>query len=115
VIFLKGVELPVSTLVIVIIALAVLLSILAILYVVWNPGVSLVSLEAARSNACNLLVGAQCNIPLTSVITKNFDADKDGTVGSATDTLLALCTNYYDISDSTNCKRDICKCPEEWL
>lgn len=103
----KGVSLPINVLVIVVLALIVLLAILALFYGVWKP--EGITLEAAKNNACNMLLSTGCNDPSTIVV-RDFDADRNGEANSAGDTLLALCENWYSISDPYDCKKIVCKC-----
>ena len=126
--YMKGVELPINVIVIVVLALVVLLGILALFSGVWTPGVAGISLEAAKNNACQMLVSTGCDSP-ASIIVKDFDADKDGTLnearsdvnnnadactpGAATnsgDNLYMLCKCWYG-ADETDCETRICGCP----
>ena len=123
----KGVELPISTLIVVIVALVVLVAIIGLFYSVWPSGAETVSLEVAKQNACELLSSMGC-IPTTdSININNFDADRDGVVrtdvgiatgscgdaanpDSANDNLYMLCKCYYN-ADEEDCKRQVCYCP----
>jgi hypothetical protein len=123
-------ELPVNTLIIVILAVIVLLGILALFSGVWNPSSTGLSLEAAKSNACQLLASMGCNGDTSSIVVNNFDANKDGAIvgGSAfntanwadpkncnadatsQDNLAALCACYYGKkTDEPSCK-SLCGC-----
>jgi hypothetical protein len=106
---LRGVELPINVIVIIILAVLVLLAILALFMGVWTPGESSITLEAAKNNACQMLVSMRCNQPLESISVLDFDADKDGTLNGAGDTLLALCQNWYHV-DENICKNQVCMC-----
>jgi hypothetical protein len=125
----KGVELPINVIVIVVLCLVVLLAILALFWGVWTPGVAGISLEAAKNNACQMLVSTGCDSP-ASITIKDFDADKDGTLNEADlisstdpadckpgnngktlgDNLVMLCLCWYG-ADETSCKTRICNCP----
>jgi len=110
----KGVSISINTLVIVILALIVIIAILALFFGVWPSGVSTITLEAAKNNACQILLSARCEISTTTIVTKNFDANGDGTRDSS-DTLLELCRIYDSGYDDTDCKKYVCNCPEEYL
>ena len=125
----KGVELPINVIVIIILALVVFLAIIALFSGVWTPGVAGIVLEAAKNNACQLLVSTGCDSP-ASIIVKDFDADKDGTLNEADltpstdpadckpgnngktlgDNLAMLCLCWYG-ADEASCKTRICNCP----
>jgi len=126
VIFLKGVELPINTMIIVVLCLVVLLAIVVLFFGVWNPGKSTLSQEAAKNNACQLLIASRCNVNPENIIVRDFDADRDGnlnTIGAGIgdcgtnpgqgDTLYMLCKCWYGIPVNTdfdkNCKT-ICMC-----
>lgn len=125
----KGVELPINTIVILVIALIILLAILALFFSVWRPGVGGITLEAAKNNACQMLISTGCG-DTNSIIVKDFDADEDGNLGTAEtgsgwtwgtsvcggavsnngDNLASLCACQYGKSDEDACKT-ICNCP----
>jgi hypothetical protein len=73
-------ELPVSTIVIVVLCVIVLLAVAALLLGVWNPFKDQTNMEVAKNNACQMLVNTNCYDPESIPIT-NFDANKDGTLG----------------------------------
>jgi len=122
----KGVELPINTLIIVVIVLIVFLAILALFFGVWNPGSSVMALESVKSAACQNLVSRGCEyIGTAFIIIKDFDADKDGelddgsgidgcgeTGGPSQDNLYMLCKCFYNTQDEDECKYTICRCPE---
>jgi hypothetical protein len=117
-------ELPVNTLIIVILAVIVLLGILALFSSVWNPSSTGLSLEAIKNNACQLLASMGCNGDTSSIAVNNFDANKDNS-NTATgvsawgtacpnaawtgDNLAALCACYYGKTDEPSCK-SLCGC-----
>ena len=120
----KGMELPISTIVIIIIVLVVLLAIIAFFFGVWNPGVGGISLEAAKNNACQMLISTGCNYPKDIAI-EGFDANRDGKLESGrdwefstaytcgedgNDNLAALCDCWYNLLDSGTCKERLCNC-----
>ena len=116
----KGMELPINTLIIVIIAIIVLIGVVAFFLGVWNPGTSGLQLETIKSSACQRLVSFGCSEP-KDVVIRDFDADKDGGLDPGTgwnpgnpsstanqDNLAALCWNYY-FKDEGACK-ELCNC-----
>lgn len=120
----RGVELPINTMIIVILCLVVLLAIVVLFFGVWNPGKGVLTQEAAKNNACQLLIASRCNVNPETIIVRDFDADRDGnlnTLGAGIgdcgtaqgDTLYMLCKCWYGIPVSTdfdkNCKT-ICMC-----
>jgi uncharacterized membrane protein YgcG len=125
VIFLRGVELPINTMIIVILCLVVLLAIVVLFFGVWNPGKGVLTQEAAKNNACQLMIASRCNVLPETITVRDFDADRDGTLntvgagklacGTAQgDTLYMLCKCWYGINDALpdfdkNCKT-ICMC-----
>jgi hypothetical protein len=78
----KGIELPVNALIIIVIAVLVLLGIVALWMSGWGSGSMGVTLEAAKEGACGTLMryygGCAAVVPYTIRI-GNFDADRDGT------------------------------------
>ncbi len=112
-------ELPISTIVIIVIVLIVLLAIIAFFFGVWDPGVGGISLEAAKNNACQMLISTGCGDDLSIIVVNGFDANKDETIkpgtawsgscGSGEDNLAALCECWYNL-DETDCKEDVCHC-----
>ena len=124
----KGVELPISTLVIVILALVVLLGILALFFGVVTPGSTSMTLEAAKNNACQMLIstnGCDTTDSTKTIVVNNFDANKDGkqvggsafddtitgcsSTSIAQDNLYMLCKCWY-ILDEASCKKNVCNC-----
>ncbi|MFH1229504.1 MAG: hypothetical protein V1678_03715 [Candidatus Aenigmatarchaeota archaeon] len=109
----KGVELPINVMIIIVLAIIVLLAVMALFFGVWNPGKSSLSLETAKSSACNILISTGCKD--TSIKVNNFDVDGDGITNDGTnvdngDTLQKLCELYYNTgSDVVKCKA-ICHC-----
>jgi hypothetical protein len=101
----KGIELPINILVIVAVAIIVLLGVVALFYSSWFTGTAPVSLEAAKSQACNSMSRAGCSV-LASSITITY--------GTATD-LQGLCRDYYNVADlspgnpdDVGCKNRVC-------
>jgi hypothetical protein len=129
----KGVELPINTIVIVVIALAILLALIALFFGVWTPGSSGITLDAAKNNACHMLVSTGCR-DAKQINVRDFDADKDGILDTGSsgtrtlvcvdgeaggnDNLFMLCKCWYGITGTDdpslnlNCRRDICNCED---
>lgn len=123
----KGVELPISTIVVIVISILVLVAIIVLFNNVWNPGSDLAKLEGAKSNACQMLSSINgCkstdNGITKTIVVNGFDADKDGTQDSgqnvgtvgvlgtsctkndlnAQDNLFKLCECWYMIAGTTD-------------
>ena len=125
----KGMELPISTLIIVIIALIILLAILALFYGVWGTSIPGVTLESVKNSACQILTSTGCTANPITIKVNDFDANNDGNMvggsafnnwGDATncntgatsaDNLASLCQCRYGRTIETECTSDICKCP----
>jgi len=126
----KGSELPISTLIIIVIALIVLLAVVAIFFGPYNITKYGAELETARTNACNMLQGMNCIPNPWEVQISNFDANKDGVNNGGTenvapgscgvapvgnDNLARLCLCYYNIPPgnlANDCNEKVCRCPE---
>ena len=123
---LKGVELPINTMIIIVLCLIVLLAIVVLFFGTWNPGQGTLSQEAAKNNACQLMISSRCTLHPENIVVRDFDADRDGnsnTVGGGTDncgtaqgdTLYMLCKCWYgipvDANFEKNCKA-VCMCEE---
>jgi len=124
----KGVELPINVMVIIVICVIVLLAIVALFFGVWNPFKITTTLETAKNNACQMLVSIGCHHP-ENIAVRDFDANKNGTVNDAGgigsepwvyndncpgtagsgDNLATLCRCYYNIQSSTDCEK-LCGC-----
>ncbi len=117
----KGIELPISTLIIIAVALLVLLGIVALWMGGWSGGSTAISVESAKASGCSIVMhhSEGCQSALTDNIIYDggaganhlfiFDADGNGTPGEAADTLLALCNRYYSAATETACRK-ICGC-----
>jgi len=119
----KGIELPISTLIIIIIAVIVLVAMIALLGGVWPSAPQAVNLGTAKDSACSLMASTGCSLSTTSIAINNFDADKDGTLDGGTggahpnscavavsDNLGSLCACYYNSLTEEDCKSNICGC-----
>jgi hypothetical protein len=109
----KGVELPINILVIVAIAVIVLLGLVALYFVGFNPFSTAAGIEGIKNDACRELVQKyNCN-PSAGLasIPVNMDVDgADNTIDIATDNLSSLCNKYYSRTSITQCKA-LCGCP----
>jgi len=124
----KAVELPINVMVIIVICVIVLLAIVALFFGVWNPGKGSITLEAAKNNACQMLVSMGCPSNPESISVRDFDANRNGMVNdaggiawnagtdcglSATtsgDNLASLCVCYYNLLDADSCRKTLCGC-----
>lgn len=104
----KGIELPVNALIIIILAVIVLLGLLALYVMVWLPSSGGVALESAKNNGCHMLASLGCVAADTRTITVNYDADGNGEINSL-DTLQVLCDRKYFRTTPEAC-RDFCGC-----
>ena len=131
----KGVELPISTIVIIALILLVLLGVVALWISGFGGGAQGVTLEAAKSTACAEVMryfeGCAAKDPKTVTIS-NFDANANGKSGIAEatqkfdntkadictstslpadngDNLQLLCYCYYNATTASDCRK-ICGC-----
>lgn len=105
----KGVELPISTIIVIILVLIVLLAIVGLFYGVWPIGSQTATLESVKDNACQMLMstGGCANTDHNIIVTKGiaiggFDADQDGANDGGTTT-----------TDNPKCKAGIGALPAE--
>ena len=78
----KGIELPINLLIILIIAMVILVAVSAFFLGVWKPTSSGVSLDAAKSLACKDYVAVGCtNLGLP---VREYDIDSDGSFDPGT-------------------------------
>jgi hypothetical protein len=103
----RGVELPINVLVIVVIAVIVLLAVVAVYFAGWTPYASSAGTDAIKNDLCRRLSYDCSKDPTT--IPSNFDVGDDGS--TANDNLQGLCEVYYDITpaDLDGCRR-LCGC-----
>jgi hypothetical protein len=114
----KAITLPVNILVIVAIAVIVLLGLVALYFVGFNPFSSAIGLEGVKNAACRQLVFGGCKKNTTD-ITVAYDANKNGVndsgtnfnwaTGTGDDNLAALCYNFFGRKDEKSCKQ-LCGC-----
>ena len=106
----KGVELPINILVIVAIAVIVLLGLVALYFIGFNPFSTTAGLEGIKNKACQALVQTNnCGVS-TTTIQANYDVDGDGAIDITNDNLLAFCTKFYSRTTDAACK-GLCSCP----
>jgi hypothetical protein len=111
-ILMKGLELPMNVITMLLIALIVLIALIALFFGVFNMSSGSVSLTTAKTNACQMMINTGCMMSASSITISNFDSDRDGTVESD-GTLLELCANYYGTTSDSQCKTEICGCMPE--
>lgn len=97
----KGVELPINTLIIFIIVLIVLLAIIGFFFGVWTPGAGGLQIEAVKVSACQKFISVNCMD--ANLIT--FDTIQ--CEGSSVSNLQELADNCYGGMEPG----DLCNCP----
>lgn len=119
---LRGVELPINVIVLVVLCIIVLLSVTVLFILTWNPSSGTISLESAKVNTCQKLAMSNCQPSTSSIFVENFDANKDGKLnengnavdascsGGGDDNLYMLCSCWFGISDEQSCKNSVCDC-----
>jgi len=128
----KGVELPINALIIIVLAIIVLVAIIALFYTGIKPPQNTLSAQAALDRACMKLHSYNCQVSwLGDISVDDFDADADGKLdlknlvgGSDScgttfpfdvgDNLPMLCCCYFQICYGTpnweeDCKK-LCQC-----
>jgi len=129
----KGLELPINALIIIVLAVIVLISIILLFTTGIKLPQNVITAQTALSNACLLLYNNfNCAKSTNSIVLNDFDADQDGSVGTLEtgsgwtwgdscnpsppadgDNLASLCACYFQVSGSgaeANCKK-LCECP----
>ena len=118
----KGIELPINALIIIVVAVLVLLGIVALWMSGWGGGSQGVTIEAAKASGCAALMrdAAGCTSVdpatilydggTTSKSAFKFDVKSDG--DTTNDNLQVLCDTYYGTSGATKASdcRKICGC-----
>jgi len=132
----KGLELPINALIIIVLAVIVLISIILLFTTGIKPPQNIITAQTALSNACLLLSDTfRCTRSTDSIVINDFDADQDGSAGTLEtgsiwtwgvsscglvggtegDNLASLCACYFQVSGSNaaeaeaNCKK-LCDC-----
>jgi hypothetical protein len=98
----KGIELPINVLIIVVIAVIVLLGIIAVYFAGWTPYASSSGVDAVKNDACRILVmGHGCDIEPDQIEITNFDGADD---------LQELCDVYFGTGGDIDACKAICGC-----
>jgi hypothetical protein len=128
----KGVELPINTMVIVVIAVIILLALIAMYFSGFGPFSKTVGLEGVRGDACRRLVQENgCRVTTNTIEIDNFDANRNNAMNPGNtalganfwttttcpgtpvtvpeDNLAALCRCYYGLDSESAC-RGLCGC-----
>ena len=124
----KGIELPINILIIIAVAVIVLIALIAMFYPAFSSGSLVLSSEMAKTQACRGLLANDCNIHPNGIPTYNFDANKNGIIGSGDsgascgsgatsgDNLWSLCVCQLQVPESvagcTQCKKNVCGCTQ---
>jgi hypothetical protein len=118
----KGIELPINVLVIIVIAVIVLLGIIAVYFTGWTPYAQSSGVDAVKNAGCRMVV-YNCSIDLDTILFDGsmaglpvYDVNGDGNLCPADtactsgveDDLEALCRIHYD-ADEIECAK-ICGC-----
>ena len=104
----KGMELPVNVLIILVISVIVLVAVIAILYNNTTGSKTFVDVGVARDNTCQQLLSMGCYLEPNAFQVHDFDANMDGSIDTS-DTLMDLCINYFQITNPADCKA-MCGC-----
>ena len=102
----KGIALPIETLVILVLAIVVLVGVIAFFLGVFNPSTSGIQLEAIKNLACQRFLSLNCE-DSDDVKNLDIDLDDDGQTKGDGDTLTLLCKLKYSNIDC----RQLCNCP----
>jgi len=78
----KGIELPINILIIVAVAVIVLIAVIAMFYPAFTSGGTVMNSESAKNAACQIMMSRNCQAATSAITISNFDADKDGLVGT---------------------------------
>jgi hypothetical protein len=82
----KGIELPINILVVVAVAVIVLLGLVALYFSGFMGPAGVMNQESAKQKYCALVMrspnGCQGGVALESIAVSDFDADRDGTLGT---------------------------------
>jgi hypothetical protein len=117
----KGIELPINILVIIVIAVIVLLGIIAVYFTGWTPYAQSSGVDAVKNAGCRMVV-YNCSIDLDTILFDGsmaglpvYDVDgdgklcpADGAVCTEDDDLELLCRIHYDVNEIECAK--ICGC-----
>jgi len=101
----KGIELPINVLVIVAIAVIVLLGLVVLYFIGFNPFSGSVSLNSLKNTGCsNFSLNYGCGSRGATTSSISLPANSYGVT-----TLYALCTGYLNVSTEAQC-RQLCGC-----
>jgi len=110
----KGIELPINVLIIVVVAVIVLLGIIAVYFTGWFPFAQTAGVDAVKNAGCRMVI-YDCDKDLSTIVfdgsmagLPTFDVTGEGTY-DYNDNLAELCRIYYE-ADETKCA-EICGCP----
>ena len=129
----KGISLPINTLIIVVIGLVVLLGIVAMWFGGFSPFSTSISVEGAKNALCDEEVREGCDDETRMQTIDSFDANKNGAVGAAEatqnfnwgappactsatlpanhgDNLASICYCFYGRTTEASCRK-LCGCP----
>ncbi len=120
----KGIELPINVLVIIVIAVIVLLGVIAVYFTGWTPFAQTAGVDAVKNAGCRIVAYDCSNADLDSILfdgsmagLPTFDvngdgnlcpADTAGTGCTVNDDLENLCRIHFD-ADPTQCAK-LCGC-----
>jgi hypothetical protein len=109
----KGIELPINVLVIIVIAVIVLLGLIAVYFTGWTPFAQTAGVDAVKNAGCRMVV-YNCSIDLKTILfdgtmagLPTFDVTGEG-VFDSNDNMEQLCLIHFD-ADSRQCAK-ICGC-----
>ena len=105
----KGQNLPINTMVLLLVAVIVLLGAIMLFGGIWGDSSSQISLMAAKENGCSIWISSGCDEYYISSIKVKYDADGDGKITDA-DTLDVLLEKKFGITDYEDQKK-ACNCP----
>jgi hypothetical protein len=132
----KGVELPINTMVIIVLAVIILLALVAMYFSGFSPFSTAVGIEGVRGDACRRLVQENgCRVASYTITITGFDANKNNNMSAgkswdwndtamstalkcgttatgptaSQDNLAALCNCYYGLTNESTC-RGLCGC-----
>lgn len=129
----KATELPINTLVIIVMAVIILLSLIAMYFTGYGPFSKTVGIEGIRGDVCRRLVQEnRCTVSTNTIVISNFDANRNNLLASADtgtgwiwgtsacgsappavdaggDNLAAFCQCYYSLDSESSC-RSLCEC-----
>ncbi|MFH1474097.1 MAG: hypothetical protein ABIE55_04395 [Candidatus Aenigmatarchaeota archaeon] len=120
----KGIELPINVLVIIVIAVIVLLGVIAVYFTGWTPFAETAGVDAVKNAGCRMVVYDCSSIDLTNILfdgskagLPKYDVNDDGyfcpadtanCASRANDNMVNLCSIYFD-TDATGCAK-LCGC-----